>query len=110
MTNALAMMVVWLGPVDHVHTVEINTFGTERVRISVIYRDADGTIIDWRWLATRKQIPEPLGDGRYIAVWDDGGRPRTVVCREVLRTRSAEDREYIERAMFPDRKRRNLSR
>ena len=110
MAEMLTLMIVWLGPVDHVQTVEINTFGSTRVRTSILYRDADGAIVDWRWLASPKQIPKPLGDGRYIAVWDDQGRPRTVICKEVIRTRSIQDRELIERAMLPAHKRRKLSR
>jgi hypothetical protein len=46
-------MVVWLGPVDNVATVEVNTFG-DQPRTAIIYRDADNSIE----LAERGTLPE----------------------------------------------------
>jgi hypothetical protein len=102
-------MVVWLGPVDTVATVEINTFG-DQPRTAVIYRDPDNSIVDWRWLSSPDQIPQPLGDGRHVAVWSDQGKPRTVYCTSVRFTRTREDRELAERATLPEHKRRKLAR
>jgi hypothetical protein len=99
----------WFGPNDYVATVEVNTFGAGVQRTSVIYRDWDDAIIDWRWYTSQRQIPKPLGDGRFIAVWDDQGRPRTVICNTVRYVRSREDRELIERAILPIERRRKLS-
>jgi hypothetical protein len=99
----------WFGASDCVATVEINTFGVAPVRTSVIYRDWDDSIIDWRWYTTPQQLPRPLGDGRYIAVWEDHGRPRTVLCTSVRHVRSREDRELVERAILPAERRRKLS-
>ena len=102
-------MVVWLGPVDNVATVEVNTFG-DQPRTAVIYRDADNSIVDWRWLSSPDQIPQPLGDGRHVAVWNDQGKPRTVYCNSVRYTRTREDRELAERTTLPEHKRRKLAR
>lgn len=93
---------------DFVDTVQINTFG-DQPRTSIIYRDADG-IIDWRWYTDPKQIPCPLGDGRYIAVWEDEGKPRTILCWHVNFRRTKEDIELQERAILPEHRRRKLSK
>ncbi len=100
----------WNGPYDQVATVEINTFGTTRIRTAILYRDPDGRIIDWRWYTDPDQIPKPFDKGRYIAVWSDGGIPRTVICGKVVYERSKEDRELAERAEWPVHMRRKLSR
>lgn len=102
------LLVIWLGTVDHVATVEINTFG-DQPRTAVIYRDADNSIVDWRWYS-EGQIPHPLGDGRYFAAWNDSGKPRTVYCRSVIYSRTREDRELSERKTLPEHKRRKLAR
>ena len=94
---------------DYVETVEVNTFG-EQPRTALIYRDTDGSILDWRWLSCREQIPQSLGDGRYLAVWCDQGKPRAVHCRSVRFTRTREDRELAERGKLPEDRRRKLSR
>lgn len=95
---------------DYIAKVEINTFGDEPLRTSVIYRDENGAIIDWRWYTTSAMIPRALlGDGRYIAVWEDQGRTRIVITKSVVYVRSKEDRELAERATLPAERRRKLS-
>ncbi len=94
---------------DYVAKVEINIFGDDPLRTSVIYRDADGSIIDWRWYTTPAMIPRPLGDGRYLAVWEDQNRTRIVITKEVVYVRSREDRELAERSVLPAEKRRKLA-
>lgn len=109
MIEILAAAVLWIGPVDCVASVEINTFGAGQTRTAVIYRDADDSIVDWRWLTTPDQIPRPVSGGRYAAVWNDNGKPRTVYCRAVYYVRSTHDRELAGRASLPVHKRRKLS-
>ena len=99
----------WLGMVDNVVTVEFNTFG-DQPRTAVLYRDADGTIVDWRWFTSKDQIPRAIGDGRYVAIWDDQGRPRMVYCTSVYASRTRLDKELEERKRWPEEKRRKLSR
>ena len=94
---------------DFVDTVEFNTFG-DQPRTSIIYRDADGSIVDWRWYADPKQIPQPLDDGRHMAIWEDQGSLRTILCWHVRFTRTKEDRELAERAILPEHRRRKLSK
>lgn len=95
---------------DFIATVEINSFGEPgSVRHAILYRDDDGSIVDWRWYSDPKQIPQPLGDGRNIAVWEDQGMSRTVLCWTVRFTRTRDDRELTERAFLPEHKRRKLS-
>jgi hypothetical protein len=97
-------------PQTYVAEVEINTFGRPQTppRTSVIYRDRDGSIIDWRWYTNQRQIPRRLDNGRFIAIWDDQGTPRTVICDRVRYTRTREDRELMERAVLPIERRRKL--
>ena len=96
---------------DFIHTVEINTFGSDPPRISVIYRDEDGSIVDWRWYTTPKQIPRPLGDGRYIALWEDQGSTRVIITPNApLYRRTLEDIELQERVILPVENRRKLSK
>lgn len=98
------------GRKDFIDMVEINIFGAEPVRTSVIYRDKDESIIDWRWYTTSKQIPRPLGDGRYIAIWEDQGSPRVIITPNAPRyRRTQEDVELQERAILPAERRRKLS-
>jgi len=109
MSGLFLMVVLWTGPVDHVATVEINTFG-DQPRTAILYRDADDSVVDWRWYSCPNQIPRALGDGRHVAVWDDQGRPRTVYCNQVRFTRTREDRELADRSLLPEHKRRKLTR
>jgi hypothetical protein len=109
MFKLMALLVFWSGPCDYVTSVEINTFGDEPLRTAVLYRDWDNSIIDWRWYTTPQQIPRPLGNGRYIAVWEDQGRTRIVICSSVNFVRSREDRELAERSLLPAERRRKLS-
>lgn len=97
------------GRKDFVDTVEINVFGDEPIRTSIIYRDPDGSIIDWRWYTDPKQIPRSLGDGRYIAIWEDQRNLRTVLCWHVKFSPTKEDIELQERAILPAERRRKLS-
>ena len=96
---------------DFVDTVEINSFGEPgSVRHAILFRDSNGSIVDWRWYTKPEQIPQPLGDGRHIAVWEDEGLPRIILCWHVRFTRTKEDRELAERAALPEGMRRKLSK
>lgn len=111
-------LVLWLwlacaaGPgvapvVDYCHTIEVNTFG-ETPRTALIYRDLDGSIVDWRWF-TDKAMPQKVPGG-YLAVWNDCGKLRSVRCDAIRYSRTREDRELAERSKLPEHKRRKLSR
>jgi len=106
----VALLDVWLGPTDNVQIIEYNTFGFDPPRHSVIFRDPDGSIVDWRWYPSVKELPTKLSNGRYVLVWNDCGKPRTVYCNSVRFTRTHDDRELTERATLPEHKRRKLSR
>lgn len=105
----LLSLAIWTGPVDDVWTLEFNTFG-DQPRTSILYRDFDGSIVDWRWYAKPDQIPVLVRPGLYVAVWNDQGKPRAVYCREVRYTRTREDRELQDRDRLPEHRRRKLSR
>ncbi len=110
MIEILFAAVFWVGTVDHVDAVEFNTYGSDQqTRTAIIYRDADGSIVDWRWFTTPDQIPR-LINGRYVAVWNDEGKPRTVYCRIVYYVRSEIDREIAGRSDLPMDRRRKLAK
>lgn len=101
----------WIGPVDHVDTIEINIWHRGGIHLyrSIIYRDADGSIVDWRW-HTPEQIPTRI-NGKYMAVWFDKSYNlmRTIYCNRVIYIYSKkEDREITGRKTLPENKRRKL--
>lgn len=114
---AVALLLMGAAPplrvaADWFETVEINTFGgVGSERAAIIYRDPDGTIADWRWWS---ETSEPqrieMGYWRYVAIWNDAGKPRMVYCRFLTRTRTLRDQELEERAKLPEHKRRRLSK
>jgi hypothetical protein len=109
MSPWLLSAVFWIGPVDTVAVVEVNTFG-QQPRTVILYRDRDESIVDWRWYTSPDQVPKLSSKGRYSAVWNDQGKPRTVYCDTVRYTRTLDDVELAERAKLPDHSRRRLSR
>lgn len=93
---------------DCVDAIEVNTFG-EQARTALIYREADGTIRDWRWLSGGN-LPRQVRLGMWLAVWKDGNLLRTVHCRSVRWTRTLNDVEMTERSKLSDDRRTKLSK
>ena len=114
----LFMSIPWNGFTDTVAVVEFNEFSDTGIT-AIIYRDSFkidkdglpiGPIVDWRFFTSLDQIPRLTAGGRFLAVWNDNGFPRTVFCFCVYSTRTIHDRELAERKILPLDKRRKLSR
>jgi len=98
------------GVVEHIFAIECNTFGKgEQIRQSLIFRDADASIVDWRWYSEKHHVPHRLPNGKYMLIWEDiGGIQRQVIADFIYSTRSNHDRELTERDILPNEQRRKL--
>lgn len=100
---------------ERVEAIECNTFGpltppweARDERTALIFRDPDGSIVDWRWYQRGVFELRRLPDESWLLMWNDHGYPRAVICREFYRTRTLQDVELKERAALSAENRRKL--
>jgi hypothetical protein len=109
---ALGCCAVWEADATlRVHQIERNRWGGGGEHQSCyIFRDRDGSIVDWRW-CRELRVSRRLGGG-WEAVWLDQRYPSSrmlhVIAETYCETWTDRDRELFERIWLPDHLRRKL--
>ena len=110
MSLLAAVLILASGPPPanehHVAEIEINVFG-DQPRAALLFREADGRIMDWRWLDDEKR-PIRLTNGKHLVVWREGDRLIVVITERLTASRTRHDVELEERQKWPEWKRRKL--